>query len=318
MERSEWEGYAAGRGYRCVGGVTVGVYNGYPFQGTLRTGKIDVMTVVFRVAKAPKGNLVRGVKKELPQGGGLVADTDRVTLTCSGREGDLIRNFESSMRVVTDMLREASVSVPDVCPLCRKKDCDALALVNGYVPVHRACCQQGAYDTVTKAELNQIQGSYVTGLVGALLGAFVGSIPSILTIWFLERIWALLYALIPLCAYWGYKLLRGKRTQGSVVLVIIASVLALFAMEQVYFYMLIVDNWGIWPSIFATIPFYFELMSPGEIASDMAMSFLFLALGIWIVSRQINTTSQDEVADASLRMESLQSWRSNERSTPEL
>lgn len=318
MDQSAWESYASGRGYRCMGNVTVGVYAGYPFQGTLRTGKIDVMTVIFRVAKAPKGKLVRGAKKELPKGGGLVAGVDRVTLTCSGREGDLIQNFESSMRVVTDMLREASVSVPEVCPLCRKKDCDALALVDGYVPVHRACCQQGAYDTVTKAELNKIQGSYVTGLVGALLGAFVGSIPSILTIWFLERIWALLYALIPLCAYWGYKLLRGKRTRGSVVLVIIASILALFAMEQVHFYMLIVDYWGVWPSIFATIPYYFELMTPADIIGDMAMSFVFLALGIWIVFRQINTTSQDEVADASLRMESLQSWRSNDQSRPEL
>lgn len=318
MERSAWESYAIGRGYRCIGNVTVGVYNGYPFQGTLRTGKIDVMTVVFRLAKAPKGKAVRQAKKELPRGGSLTAAADRVTLTCSGREDDLTRNFEDSMRTVTDMLREHAVPIPDACPLCRKKDCDALALISGYVPVHRECCQQQAYDTVTKAELNKVQGSYVTGLVGALIGALVGSIPTILTIWFLERIWALLYALIPLCAYWGYKLLRGKRTRGSVVLVIVASVLALFAMEQVYFYMLIVDYWGIWPSVFDTIPYYFELMTPADIIGDMAMSFVFLALGIWIVFRQINTTSQDEVADASLRMESLQSWRSNDQSRPEL
>ena len=318
MEVSTWESYAVSRGYRCVSGATVGVYNGYPFQGVLRTGKIDVMTVNFRLGKNPKGAAVRTTKKELPTGGGLVSTAGQMTLTCSGRDGDLIRNFEESMRTVTNMLREQGCPVPDVCPLCRKKDCDALALVNGYVPVHRACCENQAYNTVTQAELNRVQGSYVTGVIGALIGGLVGAIPTILTIWFLERIWVLLYALIPLCAYWGYKKLRGRMSRGAVVVVILSSVLQLFIMEQVYFYMLIVVSWGIWPSIFATVPLYFDLMTPAEIAQDMAMSVVFLALGIWIVFRQIKTTGNDEVADASLRVESLQNWRSSEQSRPEL
>lgn len=48
-------------------------------------------------------------------------------------------------------------------------------------PSHRECCQQGAYDTVAREELNRVQGSYITGIVGALVGGLVGAIPTLLT-----------------------------------------------------------------------------------------------------------------------------------------
>lgn len=298
--------------------MTVGVFGDYPFQATLKSGKFDVLTVVIRLRKCPSGRAVRQTRKELPKGSGLLRGNDRITLTCSGMDGDLTQNFESCMRTVSGMLREEGALIPDTCPLCRKKGCDALALVNGYVPVHRECCQQGAYDTVAREELNRVQGSYITGIVGALVGGLVGAIPTLLTIWFLERIWALLYALIPLCAYWGYRMLRGRMNRGCVVIVLLSSVFQLFAIEQIYFYMAIVATFGIWPSIFDTVSYYFQLMTPGDIVSDMAMSFIFLLIGVWIVFRKISTTGADEVADASLRVESLQSWHFREHSSPEL
>ena len=309
MEQTLFQSYAANRGYRFLGDVAVGVCNGYPFHMTVRSGKIDVVSAVFRLQKTPPARLVRQARRELPKNCAVLSSAGQLTLTCSGQGEELLQQTDGAMRQVTGMLREAAAQVPDTCPLCRKKGCDALALVGGYVPVHRACCQQQAYDTVSRGEVNRATGSYLTGFVGALIGGLVGSLPTLFTILVFQYMIALLYALIPLGAYFGYRKLRGRMDRGAVWLIILASVLELFLLEQLSFYLIVAMAYGIVPSPLATMSLYFQVMTPGDIAASMIPSFIFLLIGIWIVFRKISTTSQGEAADAGRCVESLQDWR---------
>ena len=309
MEQTLFQNYAANRGYRFLGDVAVGVCNGYPFHMTVRSGKIDVVSAVFRLQKTAPARLVRQARRELPKNCAVLSSAGQLTLTCSGQGEELLQQTDGAMRQVTGMLREAAAQVPDTCPLCRKKGCDALALVGGYVPVHRACCQQQAYDTVSRGEVNRATGSYLTGFVGALIGGLVGSLPTLFTILVFQYMIALLYALIPLGAYFGYRKLRGRMDRGAVWLIILASVLELFLLEQLSFYLIVAMAYGIVPSPLATMSLYFQVMAPGDIAASMIPSFIFLLIGIWIVFRKISTTSQGEAADAGRCVESLQDWR---------
>lgn len=57
---------------------------------------------------------------------------------------------------------------------------------------------------------NQESGSYLTGLLGAIIGGLLATIPAVAVIWFTETAYSLLYFLIPLGVYHGYRLARGK------------------------------------------------------------------------------------------------------------
>ncbi|MPM94666.1 hypothetical protein SDC9_141814 [bioreactor metagenome] len=213
---------------------------------------------------------------------------------------------------MTGILTEEGIGIPAACPLCREKgrSCDALALVGGgYVPVHQSCCRSRASEGVTRAEQNDAYGSYLTGILGALLFGLAACLPTVLSIWFLDRILAVFYALIPLGAYYGYKLFRGKMNRAALPIVIVVSVLALFAIEQMIFYLLIVNTYGVYLSVLDTVPFYFSVMTPGDIVSEMAGSFLFLLLGLWMTFRVIKRTNRTKIQESVVQLESMVPYR---------
>ena len=304
MTLEELQGFAAARGCRCMGNVLVGVHRGFPFATVLKQGRVSSLTTTIQLKKGVPGRDLKLWKRELPHGTALTQAGGIITMICSGTDS-LLDQYSQAMNVLTGHLREAGAVVPDQCPLCRKPGCDGVALVGRYVPVHQACCREHSVSTVTRAEVNARTGSYVTGLIGALAGGFVGAIPTILGIYFLEMIWSLLFALIPLGAYYGYKLCRGRMNRFALAAVLISCLFQLFAMEQALFYIVLHDLTGLFPSMFATIGLYFDLMTPGDMFADMWQSVLFMALGVWIVFRRISQTSVSEVHSAGTLMDSM-------------
>ena len=69
-------------------------------------------------------------------------------------------------------------------------------------------------------------------------------------------------------------------------------------MEQVIFYFFVHSYYDIWPSILDTIALYREIMSIGDIISDMWMSVLFMLLGLWISWGQIRRTAYSDIGSA--------------------
>lgn len=317
MTQEMLQSFSQSKGYKWVGDGMAGAWRGYPFVTRLQSKRISVLTTVFTISGQLSGKLVRRLKKELPKRCSLTGG-QTPTLICSGQDDELLGSYTAAMEKVTSALREEGVCVPDKCPYCKQEGCDALALLNrAYTPVHKACCEEQSYSTVTRAEVNAKQGSYVTGVIGALLGGFVAVIPSILTIWFLERIYSVLFFLIPLGVYHGYRLLRGRMNRVVGVVTIVISLIMPFVLEQAVFYLTVATRFGILPSIFDTVSFYFTLQTPGEIAASLAMPYLFLLVGLWVTFRQITRTSAHEVTDAAAVLDSITPYRSAARSGPE-
>ena len=75
----------------------------------------------------------------------------------------------------------------------------------------------------------QTKNKYLIGILGALLGAFIGSIPWILLYVFGNMIYAILSILIVAGAFYGYKLTKAKIDKKLPIILSIASFIAITA-----------------------------------------------------------------------------------------
>lgn len=287
-------------GGRAVGSRYYGVWDRYPFSAQVsRTREPGVVSFEFRLNASLENALFRELKKSLPKGCRLLAaGGSTYRMACSGRplrECDL--SLGSILSALTRAFQSAGISPSDVCPVCRQTGCDAYADVGGYTAVHRACVEGMAESTRARAETALRSGSYVTGFIGALIGGLVACIPTLLA-YYAGWMVAYLYALIPLGAYYGYKLFRGRMSGGAFVCTCIVSVLHLFTMEQIIFYFYVHNYYNIWPSIFATFSMYWDIMSFGDVLADMGMSAVFMALGLWISWGRIRRTAYTDAVSA--------------------
>lgn len=291
-----------------VGNTVCGVYRGYPYTAAWRKSGGGTVFVTFQLEKKLSWGVMRALQKELPKGYSVRQPVQgRLLVSCSGPE-----ESNNALRTMLDGVAEAmsngGCTPPTRCPFCKKSDCDAVALTEtGYVSVHRACVQRRAENTQNAAEVNEVSGNYITGILGALVGGLVGILPALLLIFLTDRIYSLLYALIPICTYLGYKLFRGKMNRAALVTTVVVSIFHLFTLEQLYFYGMVVRGLGFWPNLLDTIQLYLYYMTPGDIASDMAPSFLFLLAGLYIARKVISRTSTREIQDTSAMVESMTS-----------
>lgn len=310
MTQETLASFAAARGYKPVTNGMVGIHRGYPFVARLKESKISVLTTVITINSVFPNKLGRRLRKELPAKCALTWNGP-VTLTCSGQGEELFGVFSAAMDTVTAAMAEAGLGVQDKCAFCGKDGCESLAIVGGkYVPVHAGCCQERSYATATKAEMNERNGNYLTGLIGAILGGIVATLPSLATIWFMERIFSALFILIPLGIYYGYRLCRGRMNGFVGVVTVLLSLAMPFVLEQMVFYLSLATTYGIVPNFLASVDFYFELFTVEEMIEDLAMPYVFLIFGLIVTFKQITRTAAHEVADASTVLESMTSWRS--------
>lgn len=220
--------------------------------------------------------------------------------------GSFEERFTGVMNLVVQGLAEAGVTPPVVCPLCKGTGCDSMTLLgDDYVPAHRACVTSSVQGTLEKAE-QENAGNYLTGLIGALLGGVAGTVPNILAAVFLERVVAILYALIPIFAYYGYKLFKGKMNKGAFVCALLSSLVNLFVMQFLNVYVIFVQRLGGMLSPGDALYYYMDMLTGGNLTADLAQSALFLGLGLWISWSVITRTAKHNVHQAAAVASTLQ------------
>lgn len=159
--------------------------------------------------------------------------------------------------------------------------------------------------TAAVCEAEEPRGSAISGVLGALLGAFVGAVP-----WFLASTFASFFVgwlgfLVGVAACYGYRLFKGRRsTRFAMVTVIVSSILALFIAELAsWMYVLCTDpEWqadaawyGIsvaelaWGSI--TMPENWGIMAP-----NMLMGMAIGVLGAVCVKQRVLAYTEPERA----------------------
>ena len=72
-------------------------------------------------------------------------------------------------------------------------------------------------------EDEQTKNKYFIGVLGALIGAFIGAIPWILMYVFASMMYAVLSLLIVICSFYGYKLTKAKMDKKLPIILSITS-----------------------------------------------------------------------------------------------
>lgn len=309
MTIQDFTAIAASYGMLTVDSLAFGELRGYPFTIAAKDPQIRNLTVSFKLAQKLTNQTLKHLRNQL-QGIGRVfrfsSDPYQVGITCAGQDQEVWNRLFTAMNLAVQEFQAAGLTIPQSCPICKKSGCDSLAYVgNGYVPVHKHCCEQKSFGTMEKAEVNEHSGHYWSGILGAILGGTIAAIPTICTIYFMEMLYAILYALIPLGAYYGYRLCRGRMNKAVLPVVIGVAVLELFFVQQVTWYLALHDAYGIWPSVYESIVCFTVLVSPGDMIADLLKPALFTALGILISYNQIHRTNQTDVKVADLTLRSL-------------
>lgn len=305
--------YARGlgaRGLLLVEDRAFGQMNGYPFYiyPNYRGSVIHSLAAVFHFSQ----NVRSGYLKKVIQDASLTSGTNPGTLTMTVKVDKLADGengfdpFFAKVGEFTNAARGLGLTPPAKCPICKRENCDSLALFpQGYVPTHRACVQRDNFDQIQEAADNREHGGPGRGILGAFLGAMLGCLLVFLIAMFSGHIYAVLYVAIPLASYYGYKLCKGRMDKTVLISVLVFSILSLFVFEFANFAVEWNRQIGGWLSPAELFRRYFQYMSVSDMLWDMAYPALFLFFGILLDWNVIKNGNKDIVRDAQYQLKTL-------------
>lgn len=286
MDLQEFSAEMTRRGCVSEGTLFCGTYLNRPFSVLFLNGKPGGKTAFrlrFRFDNKVKNALVKDIFREMK---GYMAlqriNTDGYSLEMNGtvRGGvPFAEAFDRLMQLSAQKANEMGYVNPPVCPVCKGSGCDAYAYYGGsYTQVHAACVQQQNNQTVAKINDNELNGSYALGFLGAFLGGIVGTIPSVLLIVFMDVISAWLCALIPLGAYYGYKLFKGKMNYAALGASIVMSILMIPGLDYFTSLLLVFQEYEY---ILSPMEYFVMLSSyPEDFLPFLMQVTLFVGLGL--------------------------------------
>jgi len=196
------------------------------------------------------------------------------------------------------MMHHYGASLGNVCTECGYViEQGQWAMVNGIAYYFHTGCAEHVHQQILagnaqRAEENK--GSYLTGLIGALLGSVVGAV-----LWALVMSWGYIASIVGLAMGWmadkGYNLLKGKQGKGKVaillVCVIMGVVLGTFASDAITLFSMIQSgelyNWSV-----ADIPAIIVMLLAedteyrGAVLGNILTGLLFAGLGVFALLRK--------------------------------
>ncbi len=232
------------QGFKIHGLAAFGVCGGYPVSVTQlnkNTAKVSIS-----VHAAFQGN-VKELRSRINEYGVVSGISGRlVTYDIRLRDMDMAR-FSGIMTAAVTVLKNYGLTPPDTCCLCGAPGADAYMAKNGapmcFDAVHLKCVNDAGISARVKAASNP--GNYFTGILGAFLGAVVGAIPAFIALNFLGIISAWLFLLLPVGAYYGYKLLKGKMNGVAIAASTVMSLIGLCVLIMAWDAAVNMDEWGL-------------------------------------------------------------------------
>ena len=298
--------------------VCVGTWNNYAVELQRYSGRTYYTYLAIRIPKANKAVKkacnaafkAAGLKRAAVMG--VAPNFVQAAYTLEKGEGE-VPGFRAFMDALTGTLAQNGIAPANTCAVTGADNPDSLCLVlnnkyMGYQPVVGAAVRQGDYDLQAKVEENENNGSYVTGFVGALIGALVAVALNVLAMVFTDRMYAILFALVPIFAMFGYKLFKGRTDKGSLIIILLLSLLAIPLMVYLTVVITIVREYGVplGDAIRAAGEIVVNPEYLAEIRGTLLMMLLFMVLGLLFAWRflrgQLNST---KVQTSKLQVETM-------------
>lgn len=292
------------KGYKLTQKEAYGFIGNFPVRVTFAK---NLVQVIFQIDPADSRRLKKPLARALKDAGfgaQQILEQNYYAISISTKRADIAERYATLERTLLTAFQENQIFPMDNCPICGRSGCESATQHGaGYRMAHRDCLVTAQESAREKAEENQFSGNYALGFLGGLLGGIVGCIPNILTIWFTERIYAVLYALIPLGIYYGYKLFKGRLNRVTLIYTIVLSVvLAIVTDLTVVAIGLLAEGYEL--AVMGMLigdPEFWSAMS-----SDILLSLVFVALGIGFSWTRITRTAHSDAEGMAASLETVQ------------
>lgn len=288
--------------------TVMGVSNGFPFSVSIMKAafnkySISFATTIDRKLTSPEIKALRSSMKAAH----IVSRMQNpfvivLSLSRTVAENDIYSAAVNLINFSSGFLANYNIPPKSTCPICKNGGCDCTAYTaqSGlYSYAHLACVQNNFSKQVASAN-KMNSGSVFLGIIGAILGTFVGSLPNILTIALFNRVYVWLFFIIPLAGFFGYKLLHGKVNKATGWIISIFSILSVFNIEVLSLYFVSLAQGGGY-SLFDVLIIYILLLITGSEPSiyvDLVLTLIFTVIGIVFTWKAITVTPSTAVDNA--------------------
>lgn len=194
-----------------------------------------------------------------------------------------IEKFEAYVNKMVTVLQELRLKQLDYCPYCGEVDTDSIRVIKGAtVNVHDKCVKDFVEKVSTHLEtVGSSKDKILISIIFALIGGFIGLLPSIIVLFAVGFYSAWLFLLIPYAAFYGFK--QGGAQKGAYVMVVIAVISFIYApgfMAFAYYSMAALEGFTFAEAL-AIDEFRIDFLT------DMFMSVLFTALAVFFSWKKI-------------------------------
>jgi len=212
---------------------------------------------------------------------------------------DTMKKIYGFIDLYYPLLKEYGATGSDICTGCGfALGTDAKwKLLNGAIayPLHESCAQKLADEIAQeKEEMKQEDtGSYALGAIGALLGAFAGSL-----------LWAVIFyvgyiaSVVGFVICWladkGYNLFKGKNGKAKVAILIVAVIFGVVAgtfIGEAAYLAADISSGALYDFTYADIPailMYYLAIDPIYFIKSIGMGLLFAGLGVYSIIQKTN------------------------------
>lgn len=284
-----------------IGNEYVGEVNGYRFGiSSLKAGYFSMYQVMFTFAHTVSRNqlqIVRSmIKKKNMMFAKFQSPNDSMALTYPKKMTfEDNPQFQSDMDDLTRAFKAASLVQDERCSLCRQDTAEPLQtkLWGVFaVKVHPSCV--GSHHDHVMDEYAQEGQRYVRlplSLFLGLLGGFVGILPMTIILMISGSYYSILFALIPIGAYFGYKFGNAPMRKVMIYSVIGITIFVVVCTQLVL--------WSYYALFAETTLWEVLAYSDGRALffNDLLISMLFSGLGLFLSWRVFSKTSEQRVND---------------------
>jgi len=199
--------------------------------------------------------------------------------------------FEAHIEKLITVFKELNLRTLDYCPYCGNEDTDSYRLIKGVpIRVHDECVKNFVHNVTTHLETTgSSKKNLLKSILYALIGGFIGLLPSIIILSLTSYYSAWLFLIIPFMAFKGFKM--GGAQPGSYVMFIITAISFLLAPGfMLYAYIDV--------AVFNELTFSQALQIDAfrsDFIKDMGMTVLFTAIAVAVSWKSIYKQTHGQI-----------------------
>lgn len=292
-------------GWKLAGSTLIGQQDHYWFT-IAQAGFSQPIVVTAALANAESAKLeqlkqaVKDKKKVYKLNG--VTNENQLLKMVINPDTNVSKNAARVTELIFDLTKSfARLDLKSGCPICGADEpLTTVRIGDNPAAICEACHQNLKVEFEGIVQKNAQEGSYVTGTIGALLGALVGSALWLL-VSYLGYFASIVGFVMAFLAQFGYRLFKGRIRKGMPVIILVSVIIGIFVANAIEIAIGLAQDPEVGLTFFeslryAPMAFYDnELFYVGQVWANVGMGLLFAMLGSWRTIRSLASETKGKI-----------------------